>query len=564
MKKRHINNRPVTVANQKTVPLTSQSRYYLFLCIVILFFASIRVRLRDVPLERDEGEYAYAGQLILQGIAPYQLAYNMKFPGTYAAYSIILAIFGQTPAAVHDGLLIVNVATILLIYLLATRIFDPLAGCTASTSYALLSSSPSVMGFAGHATHFVVLFAIASLLILLKASETKKLAHFFWSGLLGGLAFLMKQPGMFFPLFGGLYLIWREWRRPIEWRGLGRRTCSFCLGVLIPLLITGLIIYKAGVSKRFWFWTVSYGQKYATRLSFQDGIDGFWSIIPAIMGPSFLIWVIAGTGVFAFLWSSKARARMIFVGGFLLFSFLAVCPGYYFREHYFILLLPAISLLAGIAVSSVQQVLSTHGNNKVAILPGIAFLVAFSYAVFQQRDFLFLLDPIAACREVYGNNPFPEALKVADYIKSHTTSESRIAVLGSEPEIYFYSQRHSATGYIYTYGLMEDQEYALQMQEEMIHEIKTAQPEFLVSVDVPTSWLAQPGSPQVANFLTWVRKYIGEQYKLVGIADILDDHTEYRWRDELTQYRPRSQFAVLVYQAKGERAETPVPPLNSQ
>jgi hypothetical protein len=84
MKKRHINNRPVAVANQKPVPLTSQSRYYVFLCIVILFFASIRLRLRDVPLERDEGEYAYAGQLILQGIAPYQLAYNMKFPGTYA------------------------------------------------------------------------------------------------------------------------------------------------------------------------------------------------------------------------------------------------------------------------------------------------------------------------------------------------------------------------------------------------------------------------------------------------------------------------------------------------
>lgn len=37
------------------------------------------------PLERDEGEYAYAGQLMLQGIPPYQLAYNMKLPGTYAA-----------------------------------------------------------------------------------------------------------------------------------------------------------------------------------------------------------------------------------------------------------------------------------------------------------------------------------------------------------------------------------------------------------------------------------------------------------------------------------------------
>jgi len=60
---------------------------YAILLLIILFSACVRFRLRDFPLERDEGEYAYAGQLILQGIPPYQLAYNMKLPGTYAAYA---------------------------------------------------------------------------------------------------------------------------------------------------------------------------------------------------------------------------------------------------------------------------------------------------------------------------------------------------------------------------------------------------------------------------------------------------------------------------------------------
>ena len=55
-----------------------------------------RIRLLGIPLDRDEGEYAYAGQLTLQGIAPYKLAYNMKFPGTYAAYAVMMSIFGQT------------------------------------------------------------------------------------------------------------------------------------------------------------------------------------------------------------------------------------------------------------------------------------------------------------------------------------------------------------------------------------------------------------------------------------------------------------------------------------
>src|ERR1039458_5372696 len=84
---------------------------YALLSLVIVLFALIRFRLRDMPLERDEGEYAYVSQLMLQGIPPYKLAYTMKLPGTHAAYALILAAFGQTSAGIHFGLLLVNAAT---------------------------------------------------------------------------------------------------------------------------------------------------------------------------------------------------------------------------------------------------------------------------------------------------------------------------------------------------------------------------------------------------------------------------------------------------------------------
>ena len=48
---------------------------------VILLVLFVRVRLLEVPLERDEGEYAYTAPLILQGIPPFRLAANMKLPG---------------------------------------------------------------------------------------------------------------------------------------------------------------------------------------------------------------------------------------------------------------------------------------------------------------------------------------------------------------------------------------------------------------------------------------------------------------------------------------------------
>src|ERR1700720_1982453 len=99
-------------------------RAWLVVVLTILLVAAVRVRVRAMPLERDEGEYAYAGQLILQGVPPYREAYNMKLPGTYAAYAVIMALFGQSAAGIHLGLALVNAASIVLVFLLGRKLLD--------------------------------------------------------------------------------------------------------------------------------------------------------------------------------------------------------------------------------------------------------------------------------------------------------------------------------------------------------------------------------------------------------------------------------------------------------
>src|ERR1035437_10482 len=459
----------------------SASQYccYGLLLLVVLLFALIRFQLRESPLERDEGEYAYAGQLLLQGIPPYQLAYSMKLPGIFAAYSVILAVFGQTPSGIHIGLLLINAATTFLVFLLARHLFGPLAGLVAGASYALLSTSPSVLGFAGHATHFVVLPAVGGILLLLMAIEARRVWLLVCSGVLLGLAFLMKQPGIMFAVFGGLYILKSEYRDGrLDWRGLAPKTGAFVLGLVLPFAVTCLALFAAGSFQKFWFWTFQYSREYASIMGIRDGLQVLRLNAAQVVGPAFWIWAIAGVGLSALLWNRKPRAHGSFLAGFLLFSFLAVCPGLYFRQHYFILMLPAIALLAGVAVSSARQGILQSGHRAWSFLPVLVFLVAFADSVFLQREYFFEMDPLTACRTVYAGNPFPEAVEVGDYLKSHASPGARIAVLGSEPEIYFYAARHSATGYIYTYSLMERKRYALEMQKEMIADIEAARPEF--------------------------------------------------------------------------------------
>ena len=165
----------------------------MLLLITVALVAYVRLRLADVPLERDEGEYAYAGQLILEGTPPYDLAYNMKFPGTYYAYAALMAVFGQTAWGIRAGLLCVHLATMGLLFLVGRRLMGTFAGAVGASTFALLALDRWSMGVFAHATHFVTFAVVAGMLALLHAVRTGRAWLFIAAGVLMGVAVIMKQ-----------------------------------------------------------------------------------------------------------------------------------------------------------------------------------------------------------------------------------------------------------------------------------------------------------------------------------------------------------------------------------
>ncbi len=152
-------------------------------------------------------------------------------------------------------------------------------------------------------------------------------------------------------------------------------------------------------------------------------------------------------------------------------------------------------------------------------------------------------------RSLYAENPFLEAPEIARYIEAHTTPDDRIAVLGSEPEILFYANRVSATGYIYTYPLMEPQPYASRMADEMRREVEAARPAYLVVSGIPASWGARPGSDM--RIVTWANEYATTCYDMVGIAEVDPRQgATIFWDAEMAAYRPRSESRISVFKRK--------------
>lgn len=521
--------------------------WWILAAIVFGVVITIRTRLLGVPLERDEGEYAYAGQLILQGVPPYTLAYNMKFPGTYAAYAAIMSIFGQTLTGIHLGLILVNGATIILIFLLGRQLVNSVVGLAAGMSYAVLSVSPSVLGFAGHATHFVLLPALGGTLLLLKATDRQAFGLLFASGMLFGLGVLMKQPAIFFALFAAIYLVSNNLHRRFRPEKIFLRTLIFSAGVILPLGITCLLLWRIGVFDKFWFWTIDYAGQYGSLVPFSQAPGIFFYSAKEVLAAGWPIWTLAAIGLVTGLWEQRTRTAAVFLLAFLFFSTLALCPGFYFRLHYFILVLPAVSLLAGVAISRLSDP-SVDRSVVVRFIPILILGFALTWPILAERKFLFEASPADACRIIYPESPFAESIRIAEYLREHTTRNDTIAVLGSEPQIYFYSNRHSATGYIYTYGLMEPQKYASQMQQEMIRDIERAHPKFLISVVMPDSWLQRPESERL--IFTWANEYTAQNYTVAGFVNMVaPDKTDYYFGD-VPQSVPQLGKYILIYQRK--------------
>ncbi len=245
----------------------------ILLALVLVIVAYVRIRLLDVPLERDEGEYAYLGQLMLKGFPPYLHVYTMKLPGVGIAYAFIMFLFGETAHGIHLGLLLVNAANVLLVYLLARRLLGKDAAPISCAAYAILSLSQSVLGVFAHATHFVVLFALSSFIVLLRWREKGRARLLFVSGVLLGVAVIMKQHAAILVVFACLYLAW-DARKPgiIPGRSRLAAFALFLLGVCTPYSLIASWMAALGIFGKFWFWTVTYAGKYASKLTFFDGL----------------------------------------------------------------------------------------------------------------------------------------------------------------------------------------------------------------------------------------------------------------------------------------------------
>jgi hypothetical protein len=196
-------------------------------------------------------------------------------------------------------------------------------------------------------------------LLLLRFLDNRHLFLIAASGLCFGLAVTMKQHAALLLAFAFIYLFQNLYKQGVTRKCLLFPCGLFLLGAVVPYLAIVIWLVRAGVFGKFWFWTVDYARDYVGAMTLTSALAALKFEVNSIAPYQLPMWLSAIAGAILLSTKHGVKTDRLLVFGFLLSSLLAVCPGFYFRNHYFILILVPVSLLAGFAVTVSGDIIPT-------------------------------------------------------------------------------------------------------------------------------------------------------------------------------------------------------------
>lgn len=547
-------------AKEKQAPVTKidTSRFSLedkicfgVLLLLLYIVVTIRTKFNLIPFERDEGIYGYIGKLLLEGKIPYQDFQEQKFPGLFYFYGFMVAVFGDTVKGLHTGFMYLNLATILLLYFTSRRLFTPIAGLISAITFAFVSLTPSLSGFTVQAEHGVAFFISVGIFFFSLYYTTNKWYYNLLMGLSFGMAFMTKTSGVFLGLWGGLALfVGFLFTKEKKIKDFIIEAAIYIGAVFSVIGFFFLIIFLKGSFADMMFWAYEIPKNYVGKIPYEDGVKYFTYAKDAIVQNHKFFWV-HGMLAIAVCFAKPIPFKMKIIALLLLgFSFLTIVPGFYFYGHYWIQTIPGLAILSGLTYYGfimLLQGLFKKQNPKLKY----AYLAVFMVLTFKHVDALksyyFHPNYERILRSVYGSNPFPESMEIANYINANSKPEDEIVVIGSEPQIYFYTQKKCASRFAYFATLVDDVPQHKQWQRDFIADVEKQKPRYLIFFNHAISLFRQPNTD--GYIFEWLNKYATENFKMIGLVDMIDgQQSTYLWKEAMAGYQPKGQNSIYIYE----------------
>jgi hypothetical protein len=535
--------------------MNQEEKICLGLLVVLgLIVMYIRSKFALMPFERDEGTYGYYGKLLLEGGIPYKDFYEQKFPGLFYFYAFMVGVFGDTVKGLHTGFMYLNVVTMVLIYATSRKLFNPVAGIISAATFAFVSLTPMLSGFTVQGEHGVAFFTSLGFYFYAHARASQSWKHYLAMGLALGAAFMVKTSGIFLLAAGGLIIISDFFLTPgkKDFKALFIRAFTYGGSAISVVLVLFLIIYMKGAFEDMIYWAYKIPKRYVSRVPWEEGKKYLDFTYQAVTNDYKFFWRHAFLGLAVCLIKGIDLRTKAF--GFILIAFSCgtIVPGFYFYGHYWIQILPGLSILAGLTCFSILTLLKTRLNIKFKGL-GYAYILVFAFFIIghvsKLQDYYFRPNYERILRSVYGNNPFPESMEIANFINREAKPEDGLVVMGSEPEMYFYTKKRCPSRHAYFSAMVDNVPEHKAWQREFVKDVEAAKPKYFVFYNHQISLFVQPGTDNYV--FEWANKFISANYQLIGLVDMIEgQRANYVWRENVNTYKPQSPTYIMVFERK--------------
>jgi hypothetical protein len=471
----------------------------------------LRSQIAAIPLERDEGEYAYIGQRWLQGDVPYRDTFDQKPPGAFAAYACILCVFAPSATVIHWCIQVYSLATIACVFWLGRMLYSTTVGFYAACLCAFLTTSASLLGNSANTEQFMILPITAAMLSLIRAVDRNSPGFAVVSGMLLAGAMLFKQVAFLNFVFSGVYLL-------IYGKRVAALLGALALGTLLALTPVALYFWAKDAGPQFYDCAIGHNVRYASVLGLMGYGINFELAMREILRVQWPVYASAGIAVGLVAWRRVGRPRQSMARAdvtlflWLAFSAAAISVGGYFREHYFVQAIPALAILAARGITEVAELIPHFPGRALGPVLCTAVIL---YGVARESWYFLPGSPTDKCRQLYGDYVFPESPAIGRYLAAHSIPTDRILIIGSEPQILCCAGRKSATRYIFFYPLTLTSEDARQRQQEVLKEIREHPPKFIIAIFDPSDFASYFYGPQ--DIFLAVQEMLRHDYRAIAV-----------------------------------------------
>ncbi|MFN5183451.1 MAG: ArnT family glycosyltransferase [Bacteroidota bacterium] len=517
---------------------------------LLVFTYIIRSNFFLIPFERDEGIYAYFGKLILEGKIPYKDFYEFKYPGLFYAYALMIKIFGYKLYNLHLGFTILNLLNIVIVFFISRKFFRPVISLCSAIIFCILSLNPNISGFTIQSEHLVIFFISIGLIFVPSIKNINQNKYFLLVGLFFSIAVMIKTTAVIISsiIFFYLALVLLK-ENKFNLKTIFNSLLHYVLGFLIPIISFFILIYHYGSINEMFFFTYKISTKYITTIGLNEAYQNFKYSLERTLENHHIIWYISlGGFIMAFNTKYNKYYNILQIVLFL-FSFIMIFPGFYFYGHYYLLIIPAVSIMGGNFIDKIVKFLNNK-KRKFTLATVIVIFFIFIILHFNKlKAYYFKPDYYKVLRSTYGINPFPEAMEIGNWLNKNLKKNENFALIGSEPELYLYTDRLSLSRHAYFTAVVIDVPEHKNWQREFTTAIEKNNPKFFVYFNNPLSLLVQPNTDK--HVFIWAKKYISSNYNLVGLVDMVSPNkTNYVWKENLQSYVARSSNLIYIYERK--------------